>query len=157
MFVSVALSIRNDRNIYVNSASANPFAIFGSTSPITPNWKITFITAVWNFTFAIQNPNEKFVMPFSRFDFNVSYGKDVLSSGSIEPFELKKKELNLVKKTINALPITLFEQTTKRMEDELQKSKAVNFHITLKGTMEGTVVLLTWRQIITQSIKQNNS
>ncbi|KAK0598213.1 hypothetical protein LWI29_032602 [Acer saccharum] len=76
------------------------------------------------------NPNKKFAMPFTNgFDFNVSYGRDVLSSGSIEPFELKKKESNLVKTTINTLSATLSEEAAKRMEDELRTSKVVNFHI----------------------------
>ncbi|KAK1554629.1 hypothetical protein Q3G72_014914 [Acer saccharum] len=32
-------------NIYVNSASVNPFAISNSTSPVTAKWNVTFITA----------------------------------------------------------------------------------------------------------------
>ncbi|KAI9200457.1 hypothetical protein LWI28_008278 [Acer negundo] len=123
-------------NIYVNSASVNPFAISNSTSPVTAKWNVTFITAVWNFTFDIDNPNKnKIFMYFNGFDFNVTYGEDVLSSGSIEPFELERKESNLINKTINTLPATISEQAAKRMEDELSRSNVVNFHITIKGVV----------------------
>ncbi|KAK0576647.1 hypothetical protein LWI29_021026 [Acer saccharum] len=125
--------------IYVNSASVNPFAISNSTSPVpvTPNWKVTFLTAVWNFTFTIQNPNtKKCTMSFNGIDVYVLYGKDVLSNGSIKPFELERNESNLVKTTINTLPVNLSEQAAKGMEDELRTSNVVNFHIITKCLME---------------------
>ncbi|KAK1564690.1 hypothetical protein Q3G72_009291 [Acer saccharum] len=113
---------------HVNSATVNPLYFSNST--------FTIQTAVWNLTFSVKNPNTIHVS-YKGFDVSLYYGKDFLSSVSIEPFKHEELETTEVKATIDA---PLASYVAKTIEDELIANKAVNFDLRIRGVMKGQIL-----------------